>query len=72
MKNPLKYFDFAGAYTEAIKKYPPTKKVKEEMTLNCPRCNAPVFVKLDKDEWRNPKYPIYECQSCSYNEERFD
>ena len=41
------------------------------MFERCPRCNAPVFVKLDKREWRVPQYPIYECQSCSYNEERF-
>ena len=39
---------------------------------NCPRCNAPAFVKLPKENWKNPKYPIYECQSCSYFEERFE
>ena len=47
-------------------------KETEEKTLNCPRCNLPVFIKLDKSEWKNPKYPIYECQSCAYFEERFD
>ena len=42
------------------------------MFERCPRCGAPAFVKLKKKEWRNPKYPIYECQSCGYNEERFN
>lgn len=42
------------------------------MTSNCPRCGLPVFVKLDKREWKDPRYPIYECQSCAYFEERFD
>ena len=41
------------------------------MFERCPSCGAPVFVKLAKEEWKNPKYPIYECQSCGYNEERF-
>ena len=54
-----------------------TNRVTETITcdvssINCLRCNAPAFVKLDKSEWRNPKYPIYECQSCSYFEERFE
>jgi hypothetical protein len=42
------------------------------MILLCPRCRAPVFKKLDKSEWRDPRYPTYECQSCAYFEERFN
>ena len=42
------------------------------MSQRCPRCTAPVFIKLPKAEWKDPNSPIYECQSCAYNEERFD
>lgn len=47
-------------------------KETAEMTLNCPRCNAPVFIKIPKEEWYDPGSPIYECKSCGYNEVRFE
>lgn len=38
----------------------------------CPRCRKADFKKLPREEWKDPRYPIYKCGQCNYMEERFE
>jgi len=71
MTKEYHWIDVGGCRSWYVRKNRKKKK-EREMTSDCPRCGLPVFVKLDKHEWKDPRYPIYECQSCSYFEERFE